>query len=88
MTVHELAVILVVEARGQLRIGDISAILNVSDGSTGAWVRQLEQAGIVERFKDHVNHRWTWVRMTAKGVRLRERARKNNREVRDGPDVG
>ena len=73
---------LVLEARGQATVGEIREVLGLGWATASVWVDQGEKEGRLERFKDHVDHRRTWVRLTPKGKRERKRARDNKGEQR------
>lgn len=70
-----LAVLLAIEARERVTVGGLAETLGVGLGTVGDWIKRCEANGLVERWKDHVDHRRTWVSLTTKGQQARRAAR-------------
>jgi hypothetical protein len=81
--VRQLALALLLEANGPMRVDDISRTLGVGLSTTIAWIEAGEKRKRFERYKDHIDHRHTWVRPTARGIRERKRTRGK----KGGPNV-
>lgn len=72
-----LVLMMAVEEQEKVTVTDLCERLSVGYGTLGDWLKLAEKAQVIERFKDHVNHRKTWVRLTIRGKRERLRTRKN-----------
>ena len=77
LTKAEYEILAVLRASGtpyRMRPSDIGARLMLSSGGTSNLLRRLGEAGLVEREADESDARSSWVRLSAEGVAVAEKA--------------
>lgn len=87
---RQLVVALLLEANGPMRVQEIVDKSGLGIATVVEWIEAGEKKGRFERYKDHVNHRHTWVRLTPRGLRerTRTRGRKGGPHVQRGAGSG
>lgn len=75
----DVAMLLFLSVRGPCRVGHIADHLGVGQALSSEITIRLEKDGYVERCRDHVDHRRTWVRLTPKGAQLLRMNRSGNK---------
>lgn len=71
----QLALTLILEGDVGLKVGHISGGLRIPTSTCSNLIDRAVKAGRVERYRDHIDHRDRYVRLTAMGKRERMNAR-------------
>ena len=58
----------------RLRVADVAWSLTISPSTASRWLDRAEQLGLIDKQYVDFDRRGTWVRLTRRGVALRNRA--------------
>ena len=72
-TMSDLLTLAILEHRDRISVGDLASDLGVARATMSRILGRLEKAGHIRRFSDRTDRRRTFVRITLKGRRLRQR---------------
>lgn len=81
LTHPQYLVLLVLWERPECTMGDLRQSLCLDTGAITPLVKRMESAGLLKRVRDTADERRVWVRLTDKGLALRDRVAEVRQEV-------